>query len=402
MLILQALKNRFIRVLWIGQLTSAVGDELFKITFIWMAVNTIGPNTGYITAAQLAAIVLVTFIGGRQIDRLHPIRVLLSMDLIRAILVLLPVIAFYKLKSYFWIALTSSVLISGLTGVFDPVFLSLLPTVAGSKRALQGATGLMSTTTRSARVFAPILIGLLSGVIPVVHFFTLDVSSFLISAVTIFLVTRSLTFIPHAEKETRASAWKLLAREPEFRRALILKGLTGGLWYLAYILGFAFLVKEEFGNRLGIYGTLMTAYGAGNLISALIFGSIERKHLELQVYLGFLVLAIGFILIGSVHWYPLLMVSSLFCALGGPLNDIPFFDLALHRFSQKEIPAMFRARTFFETACALLATLLAPYLFRVFHAKTIIFWSGILIAVGAGIGIFLTLESKRKRIEASI
>lgn len=44
---LNALKKRAVALLWCGQAMSAIGDEIYRVALIWLAVNIIGPDTGF-------------------------------------------------------------------------------------------------------------------------------------------------------------------------------------------------------------------------------------------------------------------------------------------------------------------------------------------------------------------
>jgi hypothetical protein len=52
---LMALRERSIALLWSGQALSATGDEIYRVTLIWLAVGLIGEDAGYLAAAQASA-----------------------------------------------------------------------------------------------------------------------------------------------------------------------------------------------------------------------------------------------------------------------------------------------------------------------------------------------------------
>ena len=338
---LKALKNKSISLLWVGQILSAVGDEVYKVAFTWLAVGLIGADTGYLTAAMSAALILVSLFGGKWADHWDHFRTLFWVDTIRGLLVLLPVIASFFFPLSLPLLCVVSVLVVGMGGLFDPTIQAMLPLYAKDRETIQAATGLMSTTFRGARMVGPAIIGLLTAVIPMIHFFTIDAFSFFISASTIWFLSShprlksqvKITIERLGVWESLMSAVRLVRQKnPKVTRAMMIKGLCGGLWNLSYTLGIALLVKERISGSAQVYGWVMGSYGLGNLGAALYFGNRERKNPEALIYLGFLVLAVGFFWIAYSHTLLSLALATAFSAIGGPLNDLPFVDLVQSSF----------------------------------------------------------------------
>src|SRR5580704_9448839 len=92
---LKALKVKSIRLLWVGQALSSIGDEIYRVGLTWIAVGLIGANTGYVNCAQLAALMILSFVGGKWADHWDPLRTMIRVDLWRGFLVLIPVVYSY-------------------------------------------------------------------------------------------------------------------------------------------------------------------------------------------------------------------------------------------------------------------------------------------------------------------
>src|ERR1700733_8829324 len=89
---LKALRVGPIRKLWIGQALSSIGDEIYRVGLTWIAVGLIGENTGYLNCAQLAALMILSFVGGKWADRWDPLPTMMRVDLSRTLIVLIPVV----------------------------------------------------------------------------------------------------------------------------------------------------------------------------------------------------------------------------------------------------------------------------------------------------------------------
>src|SRR4051812_18058017 len=88
---LSALRDRKIFRPWIGQAPSSIGDEIYRVGLTWMAVGLIGPDTGYLTAAQAASLMLLSFVGGKWAGHWDALEAMVRIDLVRALIVLVPV-----------------------------------------------------------------------------------------------------------------------------------------------------------------------------------------------------------------------------------------------------------------------------------------------------------------------
>ncbi len=74
--------------------------------------------------------------------------------------------------------------------VFQPAMQTVLPSLVHDPRLLPAANGLLDATDRSARLLGPGLVALLAGILPVVHFLTLDAISFVASATALVFIAR--------------------------------------------------------------------------------------------------------------------------------------------------------------------------------------------------------------------
>jgi MFS family permease len=138
---LKALRQPQLFRLWLGQAFSSVGDEIYRVGLTWFAVGLMGANTGYLTAAQTASLMLLSIIGGKWADHWNPIKTMLWVDLIRAFIVLIPVVLSFFMQvpliSLWMVALS----LSGLSAFFDPANQATIPLLAKDHKTLQATNG---------------------------------------------------------------------------------------------------------------------------------------------------------------------------------------------------------------------------------------------------------------------
>jgi hypothetical protein len=392
--ITDTLKIKSLRQLWLGQFTSNVGDEIYKVAFTWLAVQTVGASTGFIHSSQLVVVFLVSLFGGRMLDHVSPFSAMIRVDLWRALIVMIPVGLFYLKLPTFGTLIMCSLFIGALGSFFDPSFHALLPMIAGDRKTLKGANGLMSTTFRLARVVGPMIVGGLSGIIAPIHFFTLDALTYLYSAWSVNQVRIQTGNRVMFAQELRTDSWFQALKamwirvrsEKRFFRILIAKGLSSGPWVVAYSLALPLLIDNEYPGDVTRFGLLMTSYGVGNILAALWVGSSERKNPERMVSLGLLWLGFGFFALAYVHSFVGMMVIAAITAVAGPLNDTPFHDLIQNHFQGREVAKLHRLRMAIDIGIQLAFTLIAPVCFRMSSPRTVLYGCGaITIVCGARI-----------------
>jgi DHA3 family macrolide efflux protein-like MFS transporter len=398
---IKALRNRSIALLWSGQAASAIGDEIYRVALIWLAVGLIGADTGYLAAGQSAALLLLSVLGGRWADHWDHFKTMICVDVLRGLLVLVPVIFVHFMPlsmSILWVVALS---LASLSAFFDPAIQAVLPGFSADTQTLQAANGLMSTTLRLARVAGPGIIGVLVVFIPTIHFFSLDALTFLVSAVSIYFLKahppqREVSLPGFNKKkagfrESVVSGFQALDRDPStrsvFRFVMLSKAVTGGAWSLAYGLGLALFVHKVAPHDVRAFGSLIAAYGVGNLSSALVLGNMDRRRSNLIQFLGYSWLGVGFILIGLSPNLHYMMAAAAFAAIGGPMNDLPLVDMIQRHFEVNDIPKVYRLRMAVETGATLFAMLMAPALFRIFSVQSVIALCGVVTASVGVVGL---------------
>lgn len=386
MLLLQAVRNRQVRLLWLGQVYSAMGDEIYRVAFIWLCVQMIGSETGYLASLMLLAGIIMSIFGARLVDHLHSEEAMIRLDLLRGAIVLIPVVLhLFNIPSFTALAICG-LAIAGLSSLFEPVIMETVPKVATEPGLLKAANGLMSTTFRMARVLGPMVIGLLSGFIPMIHFFTIDASTYFVSAWSI----HSLRIPKAPAKKLPPITWRsfldhliessrLLKTRPPVFRSLVAKSITGGAWNLAYGIGFAMLANEISPGNISTFGMMVAVYGVGNIAGALYFGSLQRHNPEKMTHSGLIWLGFTFGGLAMSKSMPLILVFSALSAFGGPWNDLPFVDLVQAHYPRDAISKIFRLRYIVETSAMLALMVISPVLFDHFSVRSVIFGCAVIM-----------------------
>jgi MFS family permease len=377
MRIFHPLRTAPVALLWGGLSLSALGDQLYAVALTWIAVQVVGSNSGYLSALQ-ALIVLLAVLGiGRWADRWDQQRSMIGADLSRACILLAVVAAWLATGGPSAVQLVVAIVVLAIgQAVFQPALQSVLPALVGDARLLPAANGLLDATDRSARLLGPGLVALLAGIVPPVHFLTLDAVSFLASAAAILLIVRLRPTRPAAPPMQREAIWqgivrgsRAMASHPLLGYVLATGGLLNGVWYAVYFLGLPLMIARhgDGGSGLSAYGVVLSTYGCMNLAGTVFFGSrMLPVRPQFQMFGGNILQGTGLALLGVASllppaWMlPGLAAAAAFGSVGGPMKDIPLAVLRQTRLRPADMAAGMRAYMAASSAGTLLAMLLAP------------------------------------------
>ncbi len=393
---IKALKRRPIALLWSGQALSSVGDEIYRVALVWLAVGLIGARAGYLSAAQLGSLFLLSVVGGHWADQWDHRRTMIGVDALRGLIVLLPVAA----RRFGGLGLPLlagvAVAVAALSAFFDPALQATIPEVSDDERTRQAATALMGSTSRLARAVGPGIIAALSAFVPMIHFFTLDSLSFFVSALSIKLLPPRRTPPSRPERAAFAKSliagWRAIAGDRRLRDLSLTRASVAALWYLAFALGLALMVQKLSPGDLGAFGSVVAAYGAGNVLGAVYIGHVRRDRPWRFAYGGYLWLGAGFLLMGLAPTLGWLRVASFFAAIGGPVNDIPYYDLVQRDYPGVELTRILRFSRSCETGASLLVMAASPTLMSYFSPGLVVALCGLSFAVLGAAGLWSTRD----------
>lgn len=178
-------RNRSFTYIWLAQLISSMGSALTTLAASVLVYRETGSalSVGLMLIATAGPTVLIGLFAGVFVDRYDRKRIMLTADLLRALLIfLIPFLIPLNLNwLYVIVALTS-----GITQFFDSAHASVLPEVA-SDEELSSANALMSISSVGSQMIGFAAAGLIVANFPVEWAFYLDAGTFVISALCIWL-----------------------------------------------------------------------------------------------------------------------------------------------------------------------------------------------------------------------
>jgi len=404
MLLLRPLQQRSMALLWGGLALSSIGDQAYAVAFAWIAVETFGTAAGWLVALGPLVLLLTLLFGGRLADGWAPLRAMIGADVIRAI-VLLAVVAVWSAAGVPSPAalIAAVVALSAGQAVFRPALQAVVPAIA-DRDALPTANALLDATERIARLIGPALAGALAALLPIRHLLTVDAVSFLCSAAALWAIQRRIRLpvqTPRGTGSVLASMMRglrVMRRHPVLGYVLATGGVLNGTWYVVFFLLLPLIIAAHGmvgpgGTGIAAYGTVISAYGCTNLVANLVIGSRPMPARPArQIFWSNIIMGAGMCALAVIETAGLPNASLLpayaavaaFCAVAGPMQDIPIAVLLQTELPRADIQAATRAYMAASQVGLLAGLLLAPVLLTSLPMGTVIALCGLLtLALGA-------------------
>ena len=418
--VFRPLADRAVLTVWSGLCTSTIGEDLFRVASVWLAVEVAGNMVGLVTGVQYVAMLVAGLFGPVLFDRWRPVQAMLVSRWWSAACCLLPVAGFYVSGVSVTLLIIASVGLASLRMVFSPALQSTIPTLVRDRDGQQAINGLFDATYRIARLVGPMVAALLHLFMPVIHFLTATAITFMISGVAIRAARTRLEGgldDPVRMKPGLKGAWealtagfRLMLSEPATGAVLLVNALLNGPWMVALSLAIALIVTEYRPTFLGFgdlaaYALVMGAYGVGDLSGNIVAASVRFRNPLSTMFLGYVVMGTGFSWLAASVWLlptnvllPAMMIGGLMGGLGGPFFFVPMITRMQTVFHGHDIARVFRFRLVVMAGAMLVSSLVATWCFETMGAVATQLACGILIfAVGVAGHLLCRRHERRER-----
>ena len=257
---------------WAGQTISQLGSSFTAFALPLLVYKLTGSSVSLAigTAAYFLPYLLFGLVIGAWVDRVDRRRMMIAVDLGRAlVIVLIPILSYTDALSVGWIYGCAFV-ISTLTIAFDSGQFAALPSLV-AKDDLVTANGRLQASYSAAMIVGPLLAGLLVATVKLETVFVVDAASFVGSAASLALVRTS--FNPDQPAE----------------RKHILRDVSEGL---RYVLGHPVL------RNISLMMALINFVSATTFSQLVLFASVELDATDTQIAVLFAAGAAGVVCLG--------------------------------------------------------------------------------------------------------
>ena len=334
-----------------GQFVSRLGDKMALVAFPVLVYGTTDSafSTGVVLALFTLPYVLFGVLAGAVIDRSRKRTLMISVDLIRAALVLaVPFVAPHSLAAVYGLAFV----IATASVFFEPCLLAFVPEIVPEDKLLR-ANSVLATGDNLTEILGYLLAGAVIFSLSIRTVLVIDAGTFLVSAAALALMgagrVRAGRRATEHERDGGVAArprigheiaegLRFLAGHPGLRaNTLLTVAVVAGVG-ASYPLSFL-LAVEQFGGAWSF--TLMeAAIAAGYLAGSIWLVIVARGvHKGTVITVGMTLTGAGFALVASLTRLPSILIVF---ALIGVANAVLL--IAIDTYLQETIPAGLRGR----------------------------------------------------------
>lgn len=315
--VLRALKHRPFALLWAGQTSSRLGDNLHRIALVWWVLEKTGSATAMGTVMILSQVPLLIFllIGGIVVDRFPRIRIMFLSDILSGTVVTFIAIFSWLDLLEIWHIYVASLIFGFVEAFFFPAYHSIVPQITPPDM-LVSANSLNGLSQRVMGVIGPIIGASLVAAGGTSLAFGLDALSFFISALCVLPILRSglyekpkevnaseATTKPRSMKEAikrgildLREGWDAIVTVPWIWVTILVFGVLNIMEGSPRAVAMPFLIKDDLGADVAVLGYFGSAFSIGYVLCALWLGQFKR--LRRRGLLGYIsVMLNGFLLL---------------------------------------------------------------------------------------------------------
>lgn len=324
--------NRNVLFYLLGAGTSSLGDVISGLAFLFLTyqMTESSIHTTGVAISQVVPYLLFGLIGGVIADWVDKKRILIRIDLIRVPLIL-SLVLFQQLELLnYWHLIIVSFLIQCLGCFFNPAHRAILPIITREEER-SSVNSLLDTVTRGITVLGPIVSVGLMNTINIIHFFTFDALTYLISAILIYKIQfteknitgespnqRKISDIFISIKDFSIWVKKQTTIRTIFIVTVIIVFFNTWVWQVGLLLQ----LIETTPNGEELYSLLLGWYGAAVIAVNLLIPLIWKK-LSVKIYLfGSLIWGLGILLLGFAYSLPMFFIGILVAAIGLAISGL--------------------------------------------------------------------------------
>lgn len=325
--VIQPLRHRDFRMVWIGETVSMLGDQFYLIALPWIALELTGSSLALGLVLMAAAIprAALMLVGGAMSDRFEPRRIMMASSAIRAVLVGVLAVLAWTDALQLWHLYVLGAGFGAADAFFQPAALTLVPRLVREDQ-LEASNALVMGSMALTGMIGPAAAGVAIAAAGAALGLGIDAATFAFAVVTLLLVRRS--------------APSALARPDEAGTARTFGSIVEGLRYAfadaqirtvllavtainlavvgPFFVGLPALV-EAFDSGPLAYGIVLSTWGGAALIGAIVAGSLgDRARMSIVVPGTSIAMAFGLVLVALAPnvWAAALAAAPLGVAVG--------------------------------------------------------------------------------------
>ncbi len=356
--LLSALRVRDFRLVWIGETVSVLGDQFYFVALPWLTLQLTGSGLALGAVAAVGGIprALFMLLGGAITDRFSPRRVMFISNALRIVLTALLMLLVLTNQVQVWMLFVMSFAFGLVDAFFFPAQSAIVPQVV-EPHQIESGNALMQITQQLSGFVGPALAGLviatLSGVSSIQALeqsgaspgtagigaaIGFDALTFVVAAIALWLMKGGTARSQSAQEQSILGSimegLRAVWSDPLLRIMILLTAAINFLFAGPFSIGMPVLADRMFAEGAAALGMIVSAFGGGALVGALLAGTLPApKQLGVVVMLLIAGFGLGTALLGSIQTLPLEIAV---CAVIG--LTIGYVNVVTVSWLQKRIP----------------------------------------------------------------
>jgi MFS family permease len=330
---LDLLRRGDFRRVYLAVAASELGDSLHYIALMWFAFDVGG--AGGVIAVRLADSIpafLFGLHGGLAADRFSRKRLMVSADLVRAVVLVPVAIAGLTGSLPLWGLVVASFVLESATSFFAPAYGAMIPTLV-DRPNVQRANALVQSTTQALSIGGWAIAAAFLTFMPLSVFFGVNAASFFVSAALLARVHHGGEHDRHGEAPQLRAGLAALRPRPMLTAAVVALGvavtITSGTW----ITGVPKLVRDTLHHGAGGFSIVMVGYAAGSIVSGLLLTRLPIRRKARASLLAWAMYLPGYGLVALAGSLPLAVAGAFFAGTGQSTSVV-----LLNSAAQEEVP----------------------------------------------------------------
>ena len=344
------LRIRDFRLIFSGETVSLLGDQFHFIALAWLALQLTGSGLALGTVLMTAGIPRAVFmlVGGAFSDRFSPRTLMLVSNGVRAVVVAILAALVLTGNAQLWHLYVLAAIFGLVDAFFHPALNTIVPMLVPEGQ-LPAANALMQGTAQLTGLVGPALAGIVIAAVQTGPAFAVDAVSFAIAAAVLVAVRSGRRVSAPAGDASSQLRPSMLATIREgiayawahraIRALLVMIAAFNFAFTGPISVGLAWIAKTRFGGSAD-FGLMLSAFGAGALVGAVVAGSLKRvPHLGAVTMTIAALLGVGLAAIGYAPTMPLMLAVGAAMGLG-----VGFINVRTIAWIQAEIPEALTGR----------------------------------------------------------
>ena len=359
---LSVLSNRTYRHLFMAQIVALIGTGLATVALGLLAYDLAGKNAGAVLGTALT-IKMIAYVGVAPVaaavaDKIPRRRMLVVLDLVRAMVALL-----LPFVTEIWQVYVLIFLLQSASAAFTPTFQATIPDILPDEKEYTRALSLSRLAYDMESLVSPMLAAALLTIISFHNLFAGTVIGFLASAALVVSVTlpSPKVSVPRRIYDRITRGIRIYLATPRLRGLLAINMAVAAAGAVV-IVNTVVYVQSVFGFENRETALALAAFGAGSMLVALGLPKLLDRVSDRPVMItGATLLAIATVLSATLQSYAWLIALWFSIGAGYSLAQTPSGRLLRRSSHAEDRPAVFAAQFALSHACWMITYPLAGW-----------------------------------------